>query len=425
MEHTQHSKPMRIALISKADHSGGGASKVAEDLRQTLLADGHEVVHWVSWSKTGYHSRLRRLYGEQFQRKFYRWTRAVKSWFAPDLIPFELPNLFWQNLPANFDLVHIHDISFAASPYSLRYLARRMPTLWTLHDCSALTGGCIQPMECNKFKLGCGDCPQHGSPPLDSRFDYSALKWRVNRKTLMEPNLQTAAPSRWLLQLTEATASLSKPALLLPNAVDTNIFHPQTTSEKFAIRQQLNLIADQPTILLGAAQLNNPYKGILLGLAALRILKQQGLTFNVLLVGESSAEISAQFADLLPIFTGFIDNPERINDIYAASDLLLCPSIADNQPLQVLEALAADLPVIAFSTGGIPEILKPICPQWIANHADVQDLADRIKLQLSQPAIPAVRPRAHIERHYSLTRFLQQHLAAYEQTIQQWQTTKR
>ena len=416
---------MRIALISKADHSGGGASKMAEDLRKMLLADGHEVVHWVSWSKSGYDSRVRRLYGERFQRKFYRWTRAVKSWFAPDVIPFELPNLFWQNLPANFDLVHIHDISFAASPLSVRYLARRMPTLWTLHDCSAFTGGCIQPMDCTRYMAGCGQCPQHGNAPLDSRFDYSAFKWRVNRKTLLEPNLQTAAPSRWLLQLTESTSSLSQPALLLPNAVDIKTFSPKTASEKLAIRQQLNLTAGQPTILLGAAQLNNPYKGITSGLAALRLLKQQGLAFNVLLVGTTSADISAQFADLSPVFTGFIETPERMNEVYAAADLLLCPSIADNQPLQVLEALSADLPVIAFSTGGIPEILTPISPLWIARHADIEDLAARVRLQLIQPAIPIIQPRAHVEQHYSLNQTLQQHLSAYQQTINQWQQNNR
>ncbi len=416
---------MRIALISKADHSGGGASKMAEDLRMMLLADGHEVVHWVSWSKSGYDSRLRRLYGERFQRKFYRWTRAVKSWFAPDVIPFELPNLFWQNLPANFDLVHIHDISFAASPLSVRYLARRMPTLWTLHDCSAFTGGCIQPMDCTRYNTGCGQCPQHGSAPLDSRFDYSALKWRMNQKTLREPKLQTAAPSQWLLELTQSTGHLAQPVLLLPNAVDITRFRPTAPSEKLAIQQQLNLMIGRPTILLGAAQLNNPYKGIPLGLAALRILQQQGLVFNVVLVGAVSAEIAEQYADLSPVFTGYIETPERMNDIYGAADILLCPSLADNQPLQVLEALAADLPVIAFSTGGVPEILNPICPQWVAKHGDIQDLADRVKEQLAQPALPKVPLQAYIEQHYSFGQCLERHLLAYQHTIHQWQHNNR
>jgi len=412
---------MRIALISKADHSGGGASKMAEDLRKMLLADGHEVVHWVSWSKSGYDSRLRRLYGERFQRKFYRWTRAVKSWFAPDVIPFELPNLFWQNLPANFDLVHIHDISFAASPLSVRYLAKRMPVLWTLHDCSAFTGGCIQPMDCTRYTTGCGQCPQHGLPPLDSRFDYSALKWRLNQKTLQTAGLQTAVPSAWLRQLMQNSAQLPKPALLLPNMVDCQTFRPQSADDKKAIRRQLGLASEMPTILLGAAQLDNPYKGITQGLAALRLLASQGVAFQVLLVGAPSPDISSQFADLKPVYTGYIETASRMNDVYAAADVLLYPSLADNQPMQILEALAANLPVIAYATGGIPDILSPISPQWLVRQGDIAQLAAQLGQQLQQPAIPQLEPCQYIQQHHSAEVCLHHHLQAYQQTISQWQ----
>lgn len=415
---------MRIALISKADHSGGGASKMAEDLRLMLLADGHEVVHWVSWSKSGYDSRVRRLYGERFQRKFYRWTRAVKSWFAPDVIPFELPNLFWQNLPANFDLVHIHDISFAASPLSVRYLAKRMPVLWTLHDCSAFTGGCIQPIDCTRYTTGCGQCPQHGLPPLDSRFDYSALKWRLNQNTLQTAGLQTAVPSKWLWQLTQHAARLAQPPLLLPNLVDCQQFSPQTVESSIAIRHRLGLSPAVPTILLGAAQLDNPYKGIMHGLSALRLLAQQGVAFQVLLVGTPSPQVSTEFADLRPVYTGYIQTATLMNDVYAAADVLLYPSLADNQPLQILEALAVNLPVIAYATGGIPDILTPICPQWLVSQGDIAQLAAKLKQQLQQPALPLREPRQFILQQHSGETSLQSHLHAYQHTISQWQANK-
>ena len=411
---------MRIALISKADHSGGGASKMAEDLRKMLLADGHEVVHWVSWSKSGYDSRVRRLYGERFQRKFYRWTRAVKSWFAPDVIPFELPNLFWQNLPANFDLVHFHDISFAASTLSVRYLAKRMPVLWTLHDCSAFTGGCIQPMDCTRYTTGCGQCPQHGLPPLDSRFDYSALKWRLNRRTLEEPLLQVATPSTWLAERLHAAVPQLKPAYLLANTVDPALFAPQKIQQKALLQSQLNLDPALPTILLGAAQLDNPYKGIALGLQALQQLKHGGLQFNLLLVGKESAQIQSQYAALNPRFTGFIDTAERMNDIYAAADLMVYPSIADNQPLQVLEALATNLPVIAFDVGGLAEVLSPICPQWLVIGKNPAQLAARINEFFTAPPLLLTTPRHYIQQRHSHTQLSSAHLDAYQRCIGRW-----
>lgn len=411
---------MRIALISKADHSGGGASKMAEDLRKMLLADGHEVVHWVSWSKSGYDSRLRRLYGERFQRKFYRWTRAVKSWFAPDVIPFELPNLFWQNLPANFDLVHIHDISFAASPLSVRYLARRMPVLWTLHDCSAFTGGCIQPMDCTRYTTGCGQCPQHGLPPLDSRFDYSALKWRLNRRTLEEPLLQVATPSAWLAEQLHAAVPQLKSAYTLPNTVDTDIFTPKTAAQKTELKTQMKLVPDKPTILLVAAQLDNPYKGINFGLQALLLLQNRGIHFNLLLVGKEAPDIALQYAELNPSFTGFIESAERMNEIYAVADLMLYPSIADNQPLQLLEALATDLPVIAFDVGGIGEILSPICPRWLVTAKNTEQLAERIEEFFTAPPVLSITPRQFIQQQHNHKQLSRSHLDVYQTCIGRW-----
>jgi glycosyltransferase involved in cell wall biosynthesis len=47
-------------------------------------------------------------------------------------------------------------------------------------------------------------------------------------------------------------------------------------------------------------------------------------------------------------------------EYYAASDLLIFPSIADNCPLVVLEAMACGTPVIAFNTEGAPESVNRV-----------------------------------------------------------------
>ena len=55
---------------------------------------------------------------------------------------------------------------------------------------------------------------------------------------------------------------------------------------------------------------------------------------------------------------GYIDEERHIADLYAASDVMIYPTRADNLPLVVLEAMSCGLPVIASNLGGIPEIIK-------------------------------------------------------------------
>lgn len=54
-------------------------------------------------------------------------------------------------------------------------------------------------------------------------------------------------------------------------------------------------------------------------------------------------------------FTGIISG---VSDILAQSDIFVLPSDYEGLPLTILEAMAAGLPIIASSVGGIPDIVK-------------------------------------------------------------------
>lgn len=164
---------MRICEVSKADSFGGGASRVAEELSQLLFSDGYSAEHWVSWTGKGYDHRRRPLYGslERVIRKAHNATKAILS--MPELVPYELPIFYRNGRVEQFDLFHFHDISSAISPLTLLHLSRSKPVVWTMHDCSPVTGGCLYPMSCERYKLGCGSCPQLGTWPIDTRFDFT------------------------------------------------------------------------------------------------------------------------------------------------------------------------------------------------------------------------------------------------------------
>lgn len=67
-----------------------------------------------------------------------------------------------------------------------------------------------------------------------------------------------------------------------------------------------------------------------------------------------------------------------MNEMYALADVYISVSVADNFPLVILESMAAGTPVIAFNTGGIPEIVNDEVG-WIVEQRDVDSLVNMIE----------------------------------------------
>ena len=107
----------------------------------------------------------------------------------------EMLTLLRQRRLYEYDLVHVHDLSSAISPLTVRYVARRRPTVWTFRDCSPFTGGCLYPQDCTAYMRRCGHCPQLGQWPLEPGTGQAFSD--VKRKTAAE-GFMPAAPSQWV-----------------------------------------------------------------------------------------------------------------------------------------------------------------------------------------------------------------------------------
>lgn len=75
---------------------------------------------------------------------------------------------------------------------------------------------------------------------------------------------------------------------------------------------------------------------------------------------------------------GYIAEANVMNEIYAAADLFILPSIADVFPFTMLESMASGTPVLAFATGGIPEVVTKETG-WLVPEGDSNALADKMK----------------------------------------------
>ena len=78
-----------------------------------------------------------------------------------------------------------------------------------------------------------------------------------------------------------------------------------------------------------------------------------------------------------------INSQQEMAELYNLADVFVTPAIEDNLPNTVMEALACGVPVAAFNTGGIPDMVDHLKNGYLAEFKSAADLAAGINYVLS------------------------------------------
>ena len=146
-----------------------------------------------------------------------------------------------------------------------------------------------------------------------------------------------------------------------------------STQNPDQIRQQFNLDSDRLTFTMVARF--HPVKGHRYFLQAARLLLDAGIKAQFLLIGEGlyRPELEARVRDLgIDSFVHMPGYYRQVEDVYRISDVLCVPSLMEGLGLVILEAMYFEVPVIASSVGGIPELIEDGQSGILIPPADVQ-----------------------------------------------------
>lgn len=315
----------------------------------------------------------------------------------------------------NPDIINLHYISGFRPLAVLPKLNK--PLIWTLHGCWAFTGGCHYPYDCTRYEKNCGACPQLGSK---HERDLSRWVWNRKAKHWQLGNLTVVTPSRWLAQLAKSSSLFKHLRVeVIPYCLDLNTYKP---IDRSIARDLLGLPQDKQLVLFAALSSGNKRKGFQHLKQALQYLYDRGLNKNVQLVivgaSQESQLVEIPF-EYLPL--GRLHDDISLALAYAAADVFVAPSIADNLPLTVLEALACGTPAVAFNIGGMPDLIDHGDTGYLAQPFDPQDLAQGIAWVLSDAARHQklrIAARAKAEREFNIPRVIGKYLALYEELLQ-------
>lgn len=406
---------MKIAIVSKADAAGGGASRVAEELAHHLRRAGAEAVHFSAWGSR-FGETLRPLYGGRAARKATLLAHKVarKIGFG-ESIPFELPAALLAL--RHFDLVHFHDTSSTFSPATLLAASHFMPVVWTFHDCSPFTGGCIYPQMagCERYKTGCGDCPMTGEWPIDGKFDFTAGALKLRQKLHRRKNVHAVVPSNWMRDVAWASGSLVREPVVISNMVDSDALAPIV--DRQGLRRRLGIAEERLVLIASSGNVDDPRKGIRDTLEMAKFLR--GLNPLVILLGAPDRRLHQHADGVEFLSTGYVSDRGDLREWLSAADGFVFTSKADNQPLSILESFACGTPVYGWPTGGAADMVEDGDNGRLVASLVPEDLARAVVRDWSFGRMAAMRGNA---RHaavskYGADSFVSSHLALYEKAL--------
>jgi glycosyltransferase involved in cell wall biosynthesis len=274
------------------------------------------------------------------------------------------------------DFISLHNIHGTDWPMDLAAVALdQCPTSWTLHDCSTFLGS-YYPDYCS-----------HATK--DSLVKIENF-WRNISSHESNARFSSIAPSNWMKSMAQGSYWGNYKSCQIPYPIFDEY---NSNSEPEACKKALGLDPGKITVLIVAGNLNEERKGGPILKDILKDKRHSQLQF--LLIGELDSE-----KNMPPNVKsmGFVKDDELKRIAYTCADITLHPAPIDNLPNTVIESVACGTPVIAFSSGGLKDMVIPQKTGWLVQEMGASFLSDELQKITKNRSFESIKIRLLEER---------------------------
>ena len=290
--------------------------------------------------KSSYYAFVkRRLY---FRRLLQKFIEKIEWLVGLDgNLHYSYYSLKKNTLYKEADIIHMHLIDGFFSIYDLKRLSRTKKILFTVHDFWLLTGHCAYPTGCNRFKKGCGKCPDLLRYP-QLRIDRTKFLRKRKLKLLKSKNIFIHVATEKLKEM----ISDMDPTLIdkifvleLPNAYKDN-----------AIKK----VKDTTKLKIGIRFTNQLQKNMGFNRRLLFLLKEvEGVEIHCI----DDIRMADEFCQNLNKVIYSNDGKDSMCRFYSNIDFLINPSVDETYGLMSIEAASFGVPTLTVSESPIPAIM--------------------------------------------------------------------
>ncbi|NEW07082.1 glycosyltransferase [Paenibacillus sp. SYP-B3998] len=411
---------MKIALLNTFDN--GGAGKAALRLNKGLNSIGENSQMFVKWKNID-DETITQILSREINNKLFDelsmkyFIKNIKKGNTISSLMYPSVGFDYLNLFQSYDVVNLHWIPSFISIEAIVQLDRmQKPIIWTLHDENPYTGGCHYTHGCEKFKINCSNCPQLVTNP--SNITKHILESKIK---YLPKNITIVTPSIWLAETAKESALFKNHRVeVIANSLETDIYKPYKKSQ---LKRDLGLSENSKVLLFGAEDLNENRKGLSYLLDSINYMKQNNKINKLLLDNELHVLTFGKPSPILDSMDipykslGYINNDERLAEIYSVADILALPSLEDNLPNMMLESLSCGTPVVAFNTGGIKDVIVEGYNGFLCEVGDSVSFANKIINVLFSDISFSENCREYAEEFFALNIQANKYKALFEDLI--------
>ena len=205
--------------------------------------------------------------------------------------------------------------------------------------------------------------------PFQSKIGQKFIRRAIN---LSDTVIAVSAESAKQLRNITNSPNIS----IVPNAIDTTVFNSSSPNRKNNEAVKL--------LFVGAIGKLKGERDLIEALAILREGDKPNLKVSFLGYGAENLKTYCEELGVTDFieFLGAVSLAERIS-FFQNADIFVLPTYAEAMPISVIEAMAAGLPVISTSVGGIPELIEDGIDGLLFSPGDVNSLAEKISVLLN------------------------------------------
>ena len=345
---------MKILEIN-AYYNFGSTGHIVKDLCEEGSQKGHEMyaIYWLLHDPQNNSGRIIFCGEKKEPSIFYKIIQWVFNGGKLNYNIERTQKIIEQIENIKPDIIHLHnlhgDFEYGSLDVDLffSYLAKRdYKVVWTFHDCWPITGRCyyFSYKKCEKWKTGCGSCPQRIYDRQGVFYDHSNANWdRKNRLYQKINNLTIVTVSDWLRSIIKESMLKDRPIVTIYNGVDTNIFIPRNEKVKSKYR-----------VLCIGWERRKGYKDYY------RLAKILSEDAEIIVVGKKPAFRRLHNTPKNMIEVDCISSRESMAEIYRTSDAYFNASPAETFGLTTVESMSCGTPVVGYKNTATKELIEKV-----------------------------------------------------------------